>query len=104
MSSAIPTIPAGPHTPAKVYPKPPEPAPATKPPQESVVVPRPLEHHHLASASADTALTPDALSSTDVSYVKSLMGALPAQKMQEILLRTGIPMPANLGPNVDTAA
>ncbi len=98
MSSAIPTIPAVAPAPAKVYPKPPE------SPHESSAVPRLLEHHHSASAPAETALTPDALSSTDVSYVDSLMGALPAQKMQEILLRTGIPMPANLGPNVDTAA
>ncbi len=86
MSSAIPTIPAA----------------APKP--ESVIAPRPQEYHHSASATANTTQTPDALSSTDVSYVESLMGAIPAQKMQEILLRTGIPMPANLGPNVDTAA
>lgn len=103
MSSAIPTIPAVAPAPAKVYPKP-EPVSAPKPPQELVSVTRPLEHHHVAAASTDTALTPEALSSTDVSYVESLMGALPAQKMQEILLRTGIPVPANLGPNVDTAA
>ncbi len=104
MSSTIPTIPAGAHTPAKVYPKPTEPADATNLPQESAAVPRPLEHHHSAAVSTDTSLTPDALSSTEVSYVKALMGALPAQKMQQILLRTGIPMPANLGPNVDTSA
>jgi len=32
------------------------------------------------------------------------MGALPAQKMEEILLKTGVPVPANLGPNIDTMA
>ena len=32
------------------------------------------------------------------------MGAIPAQKMEEILLKTGVPIPANLGPNIDTAA
>lgn len=105
MSSAIPTIPVGAVSPAQVFPKlPPESLSAAKPTHESVSVAKPLEHLHAAVGPAETALTPEALSSTDVSYVKSLMGALPAQKMQEILLRTGIPMPANLGPNLDTSA
>lgn len=103
MSSAIPTFPSGALPPAKVYPKPSETVAATKLLQESVSAQRLPERHHSAAAT-DTALTPESLSSTDVSYVESLMGALPAQKMQEILLRTGIPIPANLGPNVDTAA
>ena len=32
------------------------------------------------------------------------MGAIPAQRMEEILLKTGVPIPANLGPNVDVSA
>ena len=94
MSNAIPTIPAGTPAPAKVYPK---------PPATPAAAPKPSEHHEV-SPSASTALNPTALSPTDVAYVDSLMGAIPAQRMQEILLRTGIPIPANLGPNVDTTA
>jgi len=62
------------------------------------------ERHYAAASSATTALSSQALSSTDVAYVESLMGALPAQKMEEILLKTGVPVPANLGPNIDTMA
>lgn len=79
MSTTIPTLPAGVIEPAKVYPRPAE--------------------HHAAAPPPSTALSP-----TDVSYVESLMGAIPAQKMEEILLRTGIPIPANLGPNIDISA
>ena len=98
MSNAFPTIPAGPPEPAKVFPKPPA-APAPD------AAPRPSTHRDAAaSSSVSTALSPDALSRSDVAYVESLMGVLPAQKMQEILLRTGVPIPANLGPNIDTTA
>jgi len=98
MSSLIPIIPASVLTPANTYPKHPpaaddptkQPAAASTPPQ------RP-------QAAASTALSPAALSSRDVSYVESLMGVIPAQKMEEILLKTGVPIPANLGPNIDTA-
>jgi len=45
-----------------------------------------------------------ALSSTDVAYVQSLMGVTPALRMEQILLRTGVPVPAHLGPNVDVGA
>ena len=54
-----------------------------------------------ASESPHSATT---LSPMDVSYVDSLMGAIPAQRMEEILLKTGVPIPANLGPNIDTTA
>ena len=52
----------------------------------------PLEHH-----------TAPALSPSDVSYVNSLMGVAPAQIMALIMLKTGVPMPANLGHDIDTS-
>ena len=59
----------------------------------------PAEHHSAAAPPSASAL-----SSTDVAYVQSLLGALPAQRMEEILLKTGVPIPAHLGPNVDMGA
>ncbi len=56
--------------------------------------PRPPEHH--ASAPA--------LSPADVGYVNSLMGVAPAQLMESIMLKTGVPMPANLGQDIDMTA
>ncbi len=114
MSSVTPILPVGALPSANTFPKHSpavEPSPK-QPPVASVSEPRPpavaaiqaaAEHHHAASATASTALSAVALSSTDVSYVESLMGAIPAQKMEEILLKTGVPVPANLGPNIDTA-
>ena len=55
---------------------------------------RPPEHHAAASA----------LSPTDIGYVDSLMGIAPAQAMASIMLKTGVPMPANLGQDFDTTA
>ena len=105
MSSAISTVPAGAPRPVDVPPKPSHAAnTVVKPPPPSVSPSELPERHHTASPSATTALSSQALSSTDVSYVESLMGALPAQRMEEILLRTGVPVPTNLGPNIDTAA
>jgi len=49
-----------------------------------------------------TEALPSGLSSSDVAYIKSLMGSLPAQKMEEILLKTGVTIPVNLGPTLDT--
>ena len=95
MSNAIPKIPAVP-PPAPAHVKPPAPPPASTPPGG--------EHHHAATSPSATTPSPPALSSADVSYVNSLMGVLPAQKMEEILLKTGIPIPAHLGPNVDLTA
>lgn len=115
MSNVIPTNHVGALTPLNSYPKHPSaPEPAPTPPTEDIPKHRPQgaaappsaapEHHHTAPPPGSTALSAEALSSTDVSYVKSLMGAVPAQKMEEILLKTGVPIPANLGPNIDTAA
>ena len=53
-----------------------------------------LSPHHAASA----------LSPSDIGYVDSLMGLAPAQTMEYIMLKTGVPMPANLGQDVDTTA
>jgi len=100
MSSAITPVHAGASDPAKVFPKPPAPSAFPLP----VSAPKPAETHHAAASAASTALSPSALSSTDVAYVESLMGAIPAQRMEEILLKTGVPIPANLGPNVDVSA
>ncbi len=115
MSSVIPTIPVGVPKSANSYPKhssaadaapkQPSAAPAPQPPPQAAAAAQAgPEHHHAASATATTALSAEALSSTDVSYVESLLGAIPAQKMEDILLKTGVPIPANLGPNIDTAA
>lgn len=62
------------------------------------VVPPTAERHSIASSPAS------ALSSTDVAYVQSLMGVTPALRMEQILLKTGVPTPAHLGPNVDVGA
>ena len=119
MSSVKPTISTVVPTPPSSYPKhsftvdaPPKQAPAAYEPryearqrsQAAAVTQAATEHHHAASPTATTALSAEALSSTDVSYVGSLLGDLPAQKMEEILLKTGVPIPANLGPNIDTGA
>ena len=53
--------------------------------------PRPPGHHAAST-----------LSPTDISYVNSLMGVAPAQVMESIMLKTGVPMPANLGQDLDT--
>ena len=98
MSNAIPKLPAGATEPAKVYPRPPT-SPATV-----SAAPAPDRRHAGGPPPPTTALSPLALSSADVSYVKSLMGVTPAQRMEEILLKTGVPIPANLGPNVDVTA
>ena len=107
MSSAIPTIPNAPASvarPADVPPKPSYAANTAAKPLPPVSPSESPERHYAAASSATTALSSQALSSTDVAYVESLMGALPAQKMEEILLKTGVPVPANLGPNIDTMA
>lgn len=113
MSSAFPTIPTGALPPVKVEPKPqassfhtfvaaPKADAPTKVPALEFKQP---EHHHSVAppASPSTALSPTALSSQDVSYVQSLMGVIPAQKMEEILLKTGVPVPVNLGPTFDAS-
>lgn len=41
---------------------------------------------------------------TEVAYVKSLMGVMPAQNLEMLLLKTGIPLPVNLGHGADTSA
>ena len=97
MSSTIPALPARTTSPITVPPK-----AAVKPPAAAAKIPekkaadtppRPAEHH-----AAPT------LSPSDISYVDSLMGIAPAQTMEYILLKTGVPMPANLGQDVDTTA
>lgn len=85
MSGKIPALPpAAPVT----YPKPSIPAGSAA----AGSVPRPAERHPAP-----------ALSPADISYVDSLMGVAPAQTLEYILLKTGIPMPANLGNDVDTS-
>ena len=85
MSSTIPALPAVTPNPVKTYPKP----SAAQPPDSSPHVPG---RHP----------TP-ALSAAAVGYVDSLMGFAPAQTMEYIMLKTGVPMPANLGQDVDTS-
>ena len=103
MSSAIPALPARTAppapTPAKAAAKPPAAAPPAKageahaPEKRAAAPPRQAEHH------AASALSP-----ADVGYVDSLLGTIPPQAMEYILLKTGIPQPANLGQDVDTTA
>jgi len=69
---------------------PPVPASHFSPPANT---PRFPEHH-----------AAPALSPADVGYVDSLMGVAPAQTMATIMLKTGVPMPANLGQDVDMTA
>ena len=57
---------------------------------------------------ASSAATPQPVrppfSPTEVAYVKSLMGVMPAQNLEILLLKTGIPLPVNLGHGADTSA
>ena len=101
MSSTIPALPlhTTPPAPVKAVPKPPVAAPPAKAgdakvsEKKAVDTPRPAEHHAAST-----------LSPADVGYVDSLMGLVPAQTMEYIMLKTGVPMPANLGQDVDTTA
>ena len=97
MSSTIPALPARINLPAVAPPK-----AAAKPPVTNAKIPekkasdtppRPAEHH-----AAPT------LSPSDIGYADSLLGIAPAQTMEYIMLKTGVPMPANLGQDVDTTA
>lgn len=88
MSSTIPAIPAvvpAVHEPVKAYPKP---AAA----QTTEAAPHVAERHPVP-----------ALSPAAVGYVDGLMGFAPAQTMEYIMLKTGVPMPANLGQDLDTS-
>lgn len=89
MSQVITAVHAGGAASGNSYPKNPSPS--------QVSATKPTEHY-----TAPTAPLPSGLSSSDVAYIKSLMGSLPAQKMEEILLKTGVPIPVNLGPTLDT--
>lgn len=103
MSSTISALPA--HTaspvpaPAQSAAKPPaaaspvKPADTKTPEKKAADTPRPAEHR------AASALSP-----RDIGYVDSLMGVAPPQAMEYIMLKTGVPMPANLGQDVDTTA
>lgn len=104
MSSTISALPA--HTallapaPAKSAAQPPAAAPPVKPadtnaPEKKAADTPPRTSEHRAAS---------ALSASDIGYVDSLMGVAPAQAMASIMLKTGVPMPANLGQDVDTTA
>ena len=91
MSSTIPALPAAPAAPAT-----PEPTKAAAKPSSAQTpdpAPHPPERH------AASALTP-----ADVGYVDSLLGFAPPQVMEYIMLKTGVPVPANLGQDIDTSA
>ena len=103
MSSTIPALPAHPApaaAPTKAAVRPPAAAPPSAKPVEArpaekkaADTPRSAEHHPAP-----------ALSPSDIGYVDHLMGFAPAQTMEYIMLKTGVPMPANLGQDVDTTA
>ena len=90
MSSTIPALPAAP------APVAPEPQKAAAKPS---VAPAPDPAPHPSERHAAPTLTP-----ADVGYVDSLMGFAPPQVMEYIMLKTGVPLPANLGQDVDTSA
>ena len=95
MSSTIPALPAAP-IPAAPIPAVPEPLKSAAKPSAAQVpdpAPRPPEHHPAPT------LTP-----ADVGYVDSLLGFAPPQVMEYIMLKTGVPLPANLGQDIDTSA
>lgn len=85
MSGKIPALPPVAAEPVKVTVKP-------SSPDMAAAAPRPAEHRQAS-----------ALSPADISYVDGLMGIAPAQTMEYILLKTGVPMPANLGQDIDTS-
>ena len=72
----------------------PAPDTASDPPKPAAAAPA-----STASPSVRPPFTP-----TEVAYVKSLMGVMPAQNLEMLLLKTGIPLPVNLGHGADTAA
>ena len=84
MSGKISALPPVALAPVKVTPKPSS--------LETAASPRPAEHHPAA-----------ALSPADISYVDGLLGIAPPQTMEYIMLKTGVPMPANLGQDIDTS-
>lgn len=71
----------------------PAPASASDPPKPAAAKP---------SAAAPPVRPP--FTPTEVAYVKSLMGVMPAQNLEMLLLKTGIPLPVNLGHGADTSA
>jgi hypothetical protein len=85
MSGKIPALPPPAPEPVRAYSKPSGLATAS-------AAPRPAERHPAP------ALTP-----ADVGYVDGLLGFAPAQTMEYIMLKTGVPMPANLGQDLDTS-
>ncbi len=71
----------------------------TPPPSlETTASPRPAEHRSPAEHHPAAALSP-----ADISYVDGLLGIAPPQTMEYIMLKTGVPMPANLGQDIDTS-
>ncbi len=69
------------------------PAPASDPPKPAA-----------AEMPAAAAPPRPPFSPNEVAYVKSLMGVMPAQNLEMLLLKTGIPLPVNLGHGADTSA
>ncbi len=73
----------------------PAPAAAPAPPKQAAAEPP-------ASAAPPPVRPP--FSPSEVAYVRSLMGVMPAQNLEMLLLKTGIPLPVNLGHGADTSA
>ncbi len=72
----------------------PAPASASNPPKPAAAAP---------PAAAPSTVRPP-FSPSEVAYVRSLMGVMPAQNLEMLLLKTGIPLPVNLGHGADTSA
>ncbi len=94
MSSTIPALPAAsiPAAPVPGVPEPPKAAAKPSTAQTPDPAPHPPEHRPAPT------LTP-----ADVGYVDSLLGFAPPQVMEYIMLKTGVPLPANLGQDIDTS-
>ena len=97
MSSPIPPLPPT-MSASALPPATPEPAPVAPSPP-AAPVPSPSGHHSPPEHRPAPTLTP-----ADVGYVDSLMGFAPPQVMEYIMLKTGVPLPANLGQDIDTSA
>ena len=87
MTNTTPILPGVSPNPAAAYPQSPAPTPD---PEEAH---KPVAPHH-------TFTVPQ----IKIPLVKATMGAAPMAEVEALQLLAGLPMPANLGPNIDTTA